>query len=172
MAFAKWIPNFLTSLRIVLAAGFPFLPEWLRAPVLVMALASEYLDGALARRFNWTSLTGQLLDPIADKLLTLMAGLTFILTGKLTLVQLVFISARDIVAAGGFVILVILLRNFSNLVDFRPLRSGKLTTVFQYLVFLDLALAKTPHSWLILLTGLLSVVSAVIYSLNFRFTHR
>ena len=34
-----------------------------------VAAASDGLDGFLAKRFNWTSELGKLLDPIADKLL-------------------------------------------------------------------------------------------------------
>lgn len=168
----KWIPNLLSGLRILMALAFPFAASQQRLPILVLALLTEYLDGFLARKYNWTTISGQVLDPIADKLFTLSIGLTFVALNKLSLMHLIFISVRDIVATSAFIISVLVLKKYDRITNFRPLISGKITTAFQYFVFINLALAATPSLGLILLTGLLSVVSAVIYGCNFRFTYR
>ena len=163
-----WIPNFLSVLRIGLALSFPFLPAEQQIMALGLAFITEFFDGRIARKFNWTSLSGQLLDPIADKLFTLAAGLTFILAERLTVFQLIIISARDLMTTAGFLLWLLLQRKNSRLEDFRPQMSGKITTAFQYLVFLDVAVFARPHEALILFTGLLSVFAAVMYSFNFR----
>lgn len=172
MSALRWIPNFLSALRILLAIVFPFVPSHLRIHLLGLAFVTEFFDGWLARRYHWTSASGQLLDPIADKFFTLVVGLTFIAANRLSVVQLVMISARDLLAAAGFFFWLFLLRSKATLADFRPQMFGKVTTAFQYLVFLDVAASAQPHEPLILFTGFLSVVAAVIYSYNFRLALR
>ena len=168
----SWIPNFLSTLRILLAITFPFVQPQLRIPLLGLAFTTEFFDGWLARKYRWTSASGQLLDPIADKLFTLAVGLTFIAANRISIFQLIFISTRDWLAAGGFFFWFFLRRRNATLEDFRPQMSGKVTTAFQYGVFLDVAVFTRPHEPLILFTGLLSVVAAVIYGYNFRLALR
>lgn len=79
------IPNLLTCLRLVLAAGFfallsgyqfPEGPEWLlraAAGLFVVAAATDALDGYLARKWNAVSAFGRIMDPFADKVLVLGA---------------------------------------------------------------------------------------------------
>ncbi len=69
------IPNILTIMRIVLIPVFVFvfyLPwEWSHitaAIIFLVACATDWLDGYLARALNQASLFGAFLDPIADKL--------------------------------------------------------------------------------------------------------
>lgn len=168
----NWIPNILSILRIVMAIGFPFAASDLRFIILCLALLSEYFDGWLARKYNWASASGQLLDPIADKLFTLSIGLTFVALNKLSLLELLFISVRDLVAGLGFLVVVLAFKNYKMVPNFKPNLFGKITTAFQYFVFLDVALMETPHYWLILMTGFLSLVAAVIYVFNFYFSFK
>jgi phosphatidylglycerophosphate synthase len=161
----KWIPNGLSILRGVLAFWFPFLPEHLRVPVVVVALLSEYLDGALARAFNWVTPSGQILDGVADKLFALSVGLTFAFSGKLIWPFLALIIARDLVVATGFIVLTIL-RKRPRIDEMKPNLFGKLTTVFQYAVFFDLLFSEAVHPWLVFITGGVSIVAGGVYILN------
>ena len=69
----RWIPNAITITRMVMA--FPLL--WLLTnqrfvPALVLALlagVSDALDGWLAKKYDWRTALGGILDPIADKLM-------------------------------------------------------------------------------------------------------
>lgn len=67
------IPNALSCLRLLLIPVFIWValgPEndQLAFAVLAFSAITDWLDGAIARRFHMTSRVGQLLDPIADRL--------------------------------------------------------------------------------------------------------
>ena len=76
------VPNLLSALRLLGVPLFLWLvlvPEadgWALG-VLVLAGATDFLDGWLARRWNQTTVVGQLLDPVADRLyiLAVVVGL-------------------------------------------------------------------------------------------------
>jgi len=73
----KYIPNILSVIRILLVGVFVWLfvqTRYLDA-IIVYAVAffTDILDGYLARKFNWITSTGKLLDPAADKLMVLAA---------------------------------------------------------------------------------------------------
>ena len=67
------LPNLLSFLRLL---GVPFFLWLILGPhadgwavaVLMLAGASDWLDGFLARRWHQTSRVGQMLDPVADRL--------------------------------------------------------------------------------------------------------
>jgi CDP-diacylglycerol--glycerol-3-phosphate 3-phosphatidyltransferase len=63
-----------------------------------LASVSDYLDGYLARKFEAESELGEILDPIADKILVvfLLIGLTIILDSFLIGVLSSFIISREI----------------------------------------------------------------------------
>lgn len=67
------VPNLLSVLRL---AGVPLflwlvlVPEadWWALAVLMLSGVTDFLDGYLARKLNQTSVVGQILDPVADRL--------------------------------------------------------------------------------------------------------
>jgi CDP-diacylglycerol--glycerol-3-phosphate 3-phosphatidyltransferase len=72
----KTIINILTLLRILLAAIIFVLlisPEGYSLALVLFLLAgvTDYFDGYLARKYNAVSQLGEILDPIADKILIL-----------------------------------------------------------------------------------------------------
>lgn len=80
---AVWtVPNLLSGLRLLGVPLFLWLvlgPEadgWALL-VLVLSGATDFLDGWLARRWNQTTVVGQVLDPVADRLyiLAVVVGL-------------------------------------------------------------------------------------------------
>lgn len=81
----KNIPNILSSMRLLMVGVFMWLfkaGKYLPALcVFVVACLTDALDGFLARRNHWTSDVGKLLDPLADKCMTL-AALWCIYSGK------------------------------------------------------------------------------------------
>ena len=74
----KYIPNILTTYRLIIALLIPFLffnnYYNLLTILFVIALISDSVDGILARKWNVTSNYGKICDAIGDKLLALSAS--------------------------------------------------------------------------------------------------
>ncbi len=70
----KHIPNILSTIRILLVFVFVYVFFALDSAfwaiiIFLLAGATDIVDGFLARRFNWISNLGKILDPFADKLM-------------------------------------------------------------------------------------------------------
>ena len=87
------VANIITAVRILLAplfiwmlladAGELGLLRYLAAALFIVAIATDSVDGILARRQNLVTNVGKLLDPIADKVLTGGALVALSLLGEL-----------------------------------------------------------------------------------------
>jgi cardiolipin synthase len=99
------LPNVLTVARMLLVAPLVYLLLTERfAAALVLAVIvgfSDWLDGALARRFGWQSEFGGMLDPLADKLMmiSLFAALAWL--GALPWWFFALAVLRDLVIVAG-----------------------------------------------------------------------
>jgi CDP-diacylglycerol--glycerol-3-phosphate 3-phosphatidyltransferase len=101
------VPNGLTALRLVLVPVFGWLllaedgaNSGLRlaaAAVFIVASATDYVDGALARRNNMVTTFGKVADPIADKALTGVALIGLSLLGELPWWVTVLIIGREVI---------------------------------------------------------------------------
>jgi cardiolipin synthase len=103
---ASDLPNLLTLLRMVLVPaivwlllhGFYAEALW----VFLFAGVSDGLDGFLARRMNWRSRLGSILDPLADKLLLIASYFTLAWIGLVPDWLLAAVLLRDfIIVVGG-----------------------------------------------------------------------
>ena len=104
------IPNILTIGRIIIVPIFIltfFLPGFFGdlIPFFLFVLASftDYLDGLIARMFKEESKLGELLDPIADKILVSTALLLLIMNGtikNLEVIAAIIIITREIIISG------------------------------------------------------------------------
>jgi CDP-diacylglycerol---glycerol-3-phosphate 3-phosphatidyltransferase len=68
--------------------------------VFIVAMATDWFDGRLARRQGRTSALGSLLDPIADKLLVLAAMIVLIDEGVFPAWMVAAIVARELLISG------------------------------------------------------------------------
>ena len=84
---------------VLFAWDFPDHAYWATA-VFVVAMATDQIDGWLARRRNQTSAFGSLLDPIADKVLVLAALVMLIGEGVAPAWMVAAIVAREIAVSG------------------------------------------------------------------------
>jgi len=105
------IPNLLSLARIaVLPVVYLDLVggRFVRALVLLLVFAStDWFDGYLARRFDQITKLGALLDPISDRILFVVVGVGFVVSGLLPLWALVVLLVRDIgvLLVGAFLLL-------------------------------------------------------------------
>ena len=86
MSLARHIPNCITTLRLLLIPPTCLTIYEGRADLALVIFAiaglSDGLDGYLARRYDWVSAFGKLIDPVADKLLMLVTTITLAEIGR------------------------------------------------------------------------------------------
>jgi len=122
------VANLLSAVRIPLAVLFPFTSGGGRVAVLVAAVASDLIDGRLARRTGTVTRLGEVLDPIADKTFMLSAFLTLAIEVPLPWWTLPALLTRDIGVAIGVLILGVR----GSRVRMPARRAGKLVTLMQF----------------------------------------
>lgn len=87
-------PNIITVARILFAPAFIWLllvstdqpsdvARWVAAGLFVVGMATDGIDGYIARRYNLVTDLGKILDPIADKVLTGGALIALSILGEL-----------------------------------------------------------------------------------------
>ena len=104
------IPNILTIGRIIIVPIFVlafFIPGFFGdlIPFFLFVLASftDYLDGLLARLFKEESRLGELLDPIADKIIVAAALILLVMNGTIKnyeVIAAIIILTREILISG------------------------------------------------------------------------
>lgn len=156
------IPNALTTLRLGLALTFLFLPTSWRLTVVLIAALTDILDGFLARRFQWQSDYGRIVDPIADRCFVAALALTLLMDAHLTLAQLVWVGSRDLIVLFGSFVVVALGRRR----DFDRLQArhfGKAATFLQFTLFISVLLLDQAYWSLVIITGLVSALAGIDY---------
>ena len=157
--------NLLTIIRIILAPVILFFlmtGNYLICILLFFAAGfTDYLDGHLARKYNAESQLGEILDPIADKILIvfILLGLSVTLDSYLIAFLSSFIIAREIGVAA--------LRDYSarnNISDrtkvtflAKTKTAIQLSTIGSYLLAMTLSL-----NLLIVISDILLIVATLI----------
>src|SRR6185503_8807469 len=97
------VPNVITLVRLVCVPLFVWLlaeDELLIAAALLAVLgATDWVDGWVARRFDQGSNLGKVFDPVADRILLLVAGVALVVQGSVPLVVGVLVLARELVVS-------------------------------------------------------------------------
>ena len=160
MSLLRQIPNVISIFRILLVVPIVVLmlgQQYAQALILfAVAGFSDSLDGFLAKRFNWQTWIGGLLDPLADKLLLVSSFIALGWVGLLPwwLVGLVFL--RDLVIVTGAVIYHFRVGKVGG----EPTLISKVNTFMQIAVVLVVVLAQIfPQIPLSALTILFGIVA-------------
>jgi cardiolipin synthase len=145
MSFS-WLPNAISLMRIVLVAPILMLIlqgsfGWALA-LFCIAGFSDGVDGYLAKRFDWHTRLGALLDPVADKLLIAGTFITLAYTQDIPLWLAAVVILRDVVIVVGATAYNFLVRP----VEGEPTRVSKLNTALQ-LLFLLFVLSRAGFGW-------------------------
>lgn len=172
------VANIVTVVRILLAPLFIWLLlddggrigvlRYIAAALFILAIATDSVDGILARRQNLVTDFGKILDPIADKVLTGGALISLSILGELWWWVTIVILVREFgITAFRFVII------RTRVVPASP--GGKLKTIVQsvaisfYLVPTWLLLGDWMHWFnavLMAIALVLTVVTGIQYLVN------
>ena len=173
-------PNVVTLSRIVLIPliiGLYYVPsQWLAfdtkniaaTAVFILAAASDWLDGFLARRLNQMSAFGAFLDPVADKLIVAGALIVLLQLDRVDALVALIVIGREIAISALREWMARVGQAKSVAVAF----IGKLKTVFQMiaiplLLYHDMLFDWIDCQWLgtllINVAAILTVVSMLYY---------
>ena len=164
------IPNLISIIRIILIVPVLLLIYHesydLALFLFLLAGLSDVLDGYLAKKFDWRTRVGALLDPVADKLL--VAG-TFIILTWLGLVPFwlaAIVVSRDIIIALGVFIYSFVYEPFHG----EATKISKINTFLEILYVLIILSSEAffwPSSTAIIITGSAVFVTVFISGLDY-----
>jgi CDP-diacylglycerol--glycerol-3-phosphate 3-phosphatidyltransferase len=166
------LPNALTIARLLLIPVFVALmisaggdPSWPAGIVFGVAGITDQIDGFLARRWHVESQFGKVADPLADRLMIDAAVILLWVEGRLPLLALAVILARDLLLIGGYRLVV------NRGYEFEVNVLGKLAT---WVLYGSLALSMVTHAgtdwplWLFWIGVAIAILAAAQYVLKAR----
>jgi len=153
------LSNILSLLRAPLALLFLLPSPLYRALAILLAAATDGLDGYLARKRGMVSRFGAILDPAMDKLFVVFALVTFFLEGKIEIWQGCALIARDffLCAFGIYLSLSGVWESYKV----TSIRWGKISTVLQFCVLMGLTLGYSFPNYLYLVFILLGLLAFI-----------
>ncbi len=139
-----WIPNLLSGMRLICAPFVGLLivfghEKWALLGVIV-AFLTDFLDGWMARFFHWETPLGQLLDPLADKVLTFSIFTALVLCHKLPWSLYAVVLLRDVCIGLG----VWSVHYRKGAVSFEPILISKWNTAIQGILCAAILWGKNP----------------------------
>lgn len=103
----KQLPNAITWLRMAIIPVVVYFlvkpnsnDDFWAAIFFILASLSDLLDGYLARKYQVESVLGQLMDPVADKLLVMAALIMLVPLARVNPILVLLLLSRDIFIAG------------------------------------------------------------------------
>ena len=139
--------------------------------LIAIAGATDFIDGELARRFNWRTAFGAIADPAADKLLVLVVFVVLVLQGHVPAWLLGIVVGRDLVIVAGALAYRLVLGKY----EVEPTKMSKVNTGLQIVLLLMVLLgllgvdpvamyaARIADPWGFVLVGLSGVVTGAHY---------
>lgn len=155
----NYIPNIITIFRILASLLIPFAADSLFFPLYFFAGLTDILDGWLARKMNWTSAFGMLLDSIADLIFFIVVVVKIILTIKLPAFVLWGALAVVIIRCTTYLIGFFRFRQFASLHTYLNKLTGLLLFLSPVIL---LILPINPFGIVLLLCGILSSIEELL----------
>jgi cardiolipin synthase len=134
--------------------------------LVIIAAATDLLDGQLARRFGWRTRLGAMLDPAADKLLVFSVYIVFWQLAMLPKILIFLVLGRDLLILSGVLFIHMKTRAF----DAAPSMASKLNTVFQSglaVAVLMQAAWGIPSEPVLIWIGALTLVTTVVSGIHY-----
>ncbi|MDR3345586.1 MAG: CDP-diacylglycerol--glycerol-3-phosphate 3-phosphatidyltransferase [Campylobacteraceae bacterium] len=172
------LPNILASIRVLIAPLMFWLlinqdhsafegihHSWLNflaALLFVLASATDFFDGHIARAWNQKTLFGSILDPLADKMLILAAFLGLMMISRASPWAVYLILVREFFITGLRVMAVAEGKEVS------ASGAGKIKTIFQMIAIGFLIMDWRPMGdWLLWFAVILTLYSGLEYILKY-----
>jgi len=172
------LPNALASLRILIAPfmfwiilnpqlftnnGFHITWNYYAASILfVLASSTDFFDGYIAREWNQKTMLGAILDPLADKMLTLAAFLGLMMIGEASVWAIYIIIVRELFITGIRTVAV------SQGISVKASWAGKVKTVIQMIAIGFLLMHWPLADELLWFAVAITVYSGAEYLYGFR----
>lgn len=107
------VPNVISVVRLLCVPLFLYLlfvRENRAAAALLLAVlgATDWVDGYIARRWNQVSELGKVLDPVADRVMLIVAIVAILLDGSVPPIVALPALARELLVAGATLVLAVL----------------------------------------------------------------
>ena len=166
----SWLPNAISFFRIALIVPVVlFIDDGRYAEALILFFVagfSDGLDGFLAKRFNWHTRLGALLDPIADKFLIASTYVTLAYVGQIPIWLASIVVLRDLVIIGGATAYNFLIAPLQG----EPTRISKFNTALE-LLFVVFVLGRAAFGWptpiIVTLLGAGVLVTVVVSGIDY-----
>jgi cardiolipin synthase len=155
------VPNSLTILRILLIPVYVGLLNYEQfdyaLATLFIAGLTDALDGTIARVANQRTRLGEVLDPLADKLMLTTGFITLSVMHLVPLWLTIIVASRDLMLMLGAAV-----AHFTNMqVDISPTVLGKSTTLIQLATLIAVVFFASRRLDLITLDPLLYLMGGV-----------
>jgi CDP-diacylglycerol---glycerol-3-phosphate 3-phosphatidyltransferase len=158
------LPNLLSVSRLALAAAFLVADRVdVRIVLVMVAGATDYLDGWIARQFGPMTRTGAMLDAVGDRFFVFVAVCAFLFEGLISTWQYFVMISRDIMTAVGFVVARWFMPSLRG-VPFKARFPGKVVTVLQLMTFIALLIRPSAADPMILVIAVVSAWAIVDYT--------
>jgi cardiolipin synthase len=166
------VPNSLTILRILLIPVYVGLLNYEQFDYALAALfiagLTDALDGTIARVANQRTRLGEVLDPLADKLLLTTGFITLSVMHLVPLWITILVASRDLMLTLGAAV-----AHFTNTqVDISPTALGKGTTLVQLTTLVAVVFFASRRMNLTALDPLLYVMACVTFLSGLQYLSR
>lgn len=104
------LPNKLTLLRVIMIPFFIVMLlmndgettmfRYIAAGIFIVASLTDWLDGAIARKYNLVTNFGKFMDPLADKLLVCSALICLVALEQFPVWMVIVIVSREFIISG------------------------------------------------------------------------
>lgn len=171
------IPNILALIRLLIAPvmfwiilnpqiftdmGWHISWSYYTASLLfVIASVTDFFDGYVARELDQITIVGQILDPLADKMLTLAAFLGLMMMGAASVWAIYIIIVRELFITGLRTL------SLSEGIDVSASLAGKVKTVAQMIAIGFLLMHWSGGELLLWIAVALTVYSGIEYLVGF-----
>lgn len=158
-------PNVVTALRFPLALAFPILAKSQLGALTVLAIAgaTDLMDGWMARRSGQVTMTGAVLDPIADKTFVIAVAGTLFANGQIPRWGIPCLLAREILE-GPLLLWILMWRPPTGAVhEVHASALGKAATATEFAAMAAALLGSRARTATLILSAITGVAAGIAY---------